>query len=367
MAVGHWLARVLAPLHVCRTIWSMRPLTAVAMVLLVAGPWYTWVGLETSGQWLVGFFGVHNFGRFTGAMDNHSGPIFYYLVAIAMGFFPWSVLATPTLLTMKKQLTGPHPWHAGYVLVCAWIAVWVGFFSLAGTKLPSYIIPAYPALALLTACFVASWIREPSTVPRLYIRLAWGCVALTGIGLCIALPIVAHLLLDDQWYLGAVGLIPLAAAVVGWIYSERSQTKQASWALAGGGIVTWLVVFAILAPQVDQYQDGPVFAARIAADSHGQQPTVRSFHHFRPSHVFYTHGIVEKIDSPEQVRDFFAAHIDGAFVITNEGQFDKLRGELPEGIVVLESRRRLGLDENVLLLGRRTADSTARSASPSRR
>src|SRR5262249_42117891 len=68
-----WLATLLHPVHVLRTIWSMRPLTAIAMVLLVAGPWYALVGLRTDGEWLVGFFGVHNFGRFLHPMENHRG------------------------------------------------------------------------------------------------------------------------------------------------------------------------------------------------------------------------------------------------------------------------------------------------------
>ncbi|MEX0978013.1 MAG: glycosyltransferase family 39 protein, partial [Pirellulales bacterium] len=95
-----WFARVFSPVHILRTIWSMRPLTALAMVLLVAGPWYAWVGVATDGQWLLQFFGVHNFGRFLGSMDNHRGPIYYYLIAIAVGLFPWSVLAGPSLAHM---------------------------------------------------------------------------------------------------------------------------------------------------------------------------------------------------------------------------------------------------------------------------
>ena len=142
---ARWCGVLLAPRHVLRTIWSMRPLSAVAMMLVVAGPWYVWVGIETGGEWPAGFFGVHNFGRFINAMDNHRGPIFYYVIAIAAGFFPWSVLAWPTVVEMRKLVREGHPWRPGYVLVGSWVAVWVGFFSLAGTKLPSYIVPAYPA------------------------------------------------------------------------------------------------------------------------------------------------------------------------------------------------------------------------------
>ena len=45
---------------------------------LVAAPWYVWVGVETKGEWLAGFFWKHNVERAIGAMENHSGPFFYY-------------------------------------------------------------------------------------------------------------------------------------------------------------------------------------------------------------------------------------------------------------------------------------------------
>ncbi len=362
---ARWCGVLLAPRHVLRTIWSMRPLSAVAMMLVVAGPWYVWVGIETGGEWPAGFFGVHNFGRFINAMDNHRGPIFYYFIAIAAGFFPWSVLAWPTVVEMRKLVREGHPWRPGYVLVGSWVAVWVGFFSLAGTKLPSYIVPAYPALALATACLVARWIREPATLPRLSTRLAWGCVALTGVGLIVALPIVAHLLLDDQWFLGAIGLVPLTAGLVGWVYSERGQSQRAAVTLATLGVTLPVAVLGFAAVYVDRYQESPVFAERIAADTHdGETPAVGVFRHFRPSYVFYTDERVEKINLPEQVRGFFEAHPSGAFIITNDGQYDHLRSILPADVVVLDRRRRLGQSGNVLLLGRKTVQTAAASSSP---
>jgi 4-amino-4-deoxy-L-arabinose transferase-like glycosyltransferase len=363
-ASGGWLVRVFNPLHVMKTIWSMRPLTAIAMVLLVAGPWYTMVGLATDGEWLVGFFGVHNFGRFANAMDDHSGPIFYYLVAIAVGFFPWSVWASPTILQLRRHFAARHPWRPGYVLVLSWAAVWVGFFSIASTKLPSYIIPAYPALALLTGSFVASWIREPAALPRLFYGLAWSVVLLVGVGLLVGLPIAAHYLLDGQWYLGLVGLVPIVAGVGGWIACWRGQPALACGTMAAAGLAMWVTVFGMLAPVVDEYQDGPAFAATIATQGTGDDAVVRSFHHFRPSYVYYTNTVVEKIDAPEQVQLFFNSHPGRAFVITNEVQFEKLRGVLPADVAVLQRKRQVGQDEDVLLLGRTTVQAAQRTDTP---
>jgi 4-amino-4-deoxy-L-arabinose transferase-like glycosyltransferase len=361
-----WLARVFAPLHILRTIWSMRPLTAVALVLLVAGPWYALVGWATDGEWLVGFFGVHNFGRFVNAMDNHRGPIYYYLIAIAVGFFPWSFLAGPSLSHMKKLLVENHPWRPGYILACSWAAVWVGFFSLAGTKLPSYVVPAYPALALVTAGFVAAWIGEPAIVTRVWTRLIWGCVALTGIGIMIAMPIVAHYFLGDEWWLAAIGVLPLVAAAVGWHFSRRLQALYAAATLAalGGGVS--VAVFGFAAAYVDRYQESPIFARQIAEQSAPDTPRcIATFHHFRPSYVYYTGGVVGRIETPQEVRRFFAEHASSAFVITNDGQFERLRASLPADVKVLDCRKRLLQGGSVLLLGRENPAATAKANSTS--
>ncbi|HEV3137813.1 MAG TPA: glycosyltransferase family 39 protein, partial [Pirellulales bacterium] len=228
-----WLAHVFSLRHFAATVWSMRPLTALVAVAAVAAPWYVWVGLRTDGRWLSEFFGVHNFGRFLNAMDNHRGPIFYYLLALVVGFFPWSVLAIPTLLHAKTEVALRTARRSGFVFVGCWVAVWVGFFSLAGTKLPNYVVPAFPALALATGCLADHWLREPSTVSRVWLRWAWGTLALVGVGMAVALPIVGRLYLRGDWLLGLVGLVPLAGALAGLILSERGKTRAAIGALSG--------------------------------------------------------------------------------------------------------------------------------------
>ena len=67
------LATAFHPRHFLATCWAMRPVTAIAMTLLIAGPWYVWVGWRTDGLWLAEFFGEHNFGRATRPMEGHGG------------------------------------------------------------------------------------------------------------------------------------------------------------------------------------------------------------------------------------------------------------------------------------------------------
>ncbi len=363
-----WAWSTFNPRHFLGTLWSMRPLTAIVVVLAVAGPWYVLVGLRTGGEWPAGFFGVHNFGRFFGAMENHRGPIFYYLVAIAAGFFPWSVLFSPSFAALRRHLMPGDPWRASYLLVGSWFAVWVGFFSLAGTKLPSYVLPAYPALALFTAGFVEDWLRDPRVVSRIWNRMIWGTVALAGLGMLVAFPIVAHLYLGNDWPLTFVALIPLAAAPLGFHFGRRAQSPVAFATLAVLGATLSLALFSFGALRVDRFQASADFGQQIAAHTPpGEQPTIASFNYFRPSLVFYADHEIAEFSAPDDVPIFFANEQGPAFLFTTDDAYKGLSSSLPDDVVVLDSRPRFLHAGRVLLLSRpRSAAATAqKSVGPS--
>src|SRR5205807_400640 len=107
-ATWHWLKQLLTPQNVWRVLRSMRPLTALIVVAAVALPWYVAVGVETDGEWLRGFLGKHNVNRFLQPMEGHKGPIFYYIPAIFIGFFPWSVFLPLSVMDLVKRLRERH-------------------------------------------------------------------------------------------------------------------------------------------------------------------------------------------------------------------------------------------------------------------
>lgn len=359
-----WLVQVFGIRNFFSTLWSMRPMTAIAVVLAVAGPWYTWVGMRTDGQWLIGFFGVHNFGRFLGAMENHRGPIFYYVLAMAAGFFPWSVLFGPLAVNFRRQAQGDHAWRPAYALACSWLAVWVGFFSLAGTKLPSYVIPAYPALALLMGAFVDVWLRDANAMSRLWARLVWGTTALAGIAVAIALPVAAHLYLHDDWMLGAVGLLPIVAAVAGWIFTQRQQTRYAAAALGTLGAALSIAVLSVGAVWVDRYQDSYQLAGIVQAHkSAGETVSLGSYRYFRPSMVFYNEQPIAQFGEAAEIGEFFASHASNAFLITTDDELARLDQPLPAGVTVLARQPRFLRPGNAVLVGRAT-ESNATAAGP---
>ena len=115
-------------------------------------------------------------------MEGHSGPVVYYVPRDSRWLFPVVDCAAGRGLVCGARRAS----FAAQSIVS--LARLLGgamdrFFSLAGTKLPSYVLPAYPALALMSAAFVDRWLKQPACVPRWLMHTAWGSLAVVGIGI----------------------------------------------------------------------------------------------------------------------------------------------------------------------------------------
>ena len=80
-----WTGRLWKPSNFFRSLWQLRPLTAVLVVAAVTLPWYVLVGIRTEGEWLKAFFLQVNVGILTKPINGHGGPFIYYVLAILLG------------------------------------------------------------------------------------------------------------------------------------------------------------------------------------------------------------------------------------------------------------------------------------------
>ena len=358
-----------APRHVLHTIWQMRPLTATALVALVAGPWFTAVAYQTHGEFLDGFFGVHHFHRFTSPMDNHPGPPVYYLLAICIGFFPWSIFFSPCCIDLMRRMRNQDGRSGGEgrpadALMVAWFIVWVGFFSLASTKFPHYVIPAYPAMALLTACFVDHWITNTEIYGKLLRQAAWATVALAGLGILIAIPFVANLHLPGEQLLCLAGLplIP-GAALCAWL-TERRQIAQALACLTASAAIFFIGLFAVAAPCVDRHQNTAPFAAAIHERCIARDVRIATYQYFRPGFVYYCNERIEQFYDAPSATTFLRESPGRSFLVTTEDEYQQIAAELPPQVGVIErSPWFLKQGKTLVLLGDTTTGLAARAAS----
>jgi 4-amino-4-deoxy-L-arabinose transferase-like glycosyltransferase len=363
-----FLERIISPVHFARTAWQMRPLTAIGMVLVVAGPWFVVVALKTQGAFLEGFFGVHHFHRFTSAMDNHPGPVWFYLAAICIGFFPWIIFLLPSLIELRRRIREQTRWRPADILIVSWFVVWVGFFSLASTKFPHYVVPAYPALALFTACFIDRWTRHIEIYGLLARNAAWITLAAAGVTILVVAPMVSRVHLQGEPRLGLAGLpLILGAAACAW-FTERRQVPRSLMTLTATAMAFFVAIFGVAAVQVDRHQN----TARLAAEIQRRAPTgdvrIGTWHYFRPGMAYYCNNHIEQFADRQVAREFLLAGAGRRFLVTTETDYRQIADNLPAGIgVLMSSPWFLKSGETLVLLGAANTiePSFSREAQPS--
>ena len=129
-----------------RKIWTrLRLFSGTILFLAITAPWFVLVA-QRNPEFLEFFFIHEHLQRFT--QDDHSrtGPIYYFLPLLLIGLLPW-ILQVPGAIAQAWS-ERRREFSAGWLLVC-WFAVIFAFFSVSHSKLPGYIIPVFPALALI--------------------------------------------------------------------------------------------------------------------------------------------------------------------------------------------------------------------------
>ncbi len=299
--------------------WQMRPFTAIIVVAVVALPWYVWVGVCTDGEWLRKFFIEFNLRPFKQPILSHGDVsmlssalavlvsflyYFYQIPAVLVGFFPWSVFLGPTLADMLARIRRRDPWRDGCLLAACWFAVWFVFWSICKTKLPHYLLPAYSALALLTACFIDRWLSDPASLKSWWLRNAWISMILVGVGMTVAVPIVASIYLPGDAVLGILGLIPLLCGFWCWRQTSRGRNQAAAIGFSLFAVIFLTAMFGWGAVRVDRHQNSPSFMAAIRKDWGKDSPApIASYYFFRESMVYYAgYPITRCEDDPRNER-----------------------------------------------------------------
>jgi 4-amino-4-deoxy-L-arabinose transferase-like glycosyltransferase len=171
------------PARIPRRAWF----ELAAIVLAVNAPWYIAITVREP-EFASYFLWKHNLQRFLTPFD-HEEPIWYFLPVLLLGLLPiaWMLpLVGRSLLSKREHVIARRSAEFGFCLLAG---LWcVGFFSLSGSKLPTYILPAFPMLCLALGAYAVAtgwtanrWFRGG--------LLAWGVILI--VGHTVVLPAVA--------------------------------------------------------------------------------------------------------------------------------------------------------------------------------
>ncbi|MBF2063700.1 MAG: glycosyltransferase family 39 protein [Calothrix sp. C42_A2020_038] len=148
----------------------LREIAIIPGLLIIFGlaaPWYLLVTWRNGWDYINSFFGYHNIERFTDVVNGHQAPWFFYFIAVLLGFAPYSVYLPSAMLNLKfwqwqnwRRKTRTEQFS---LFILIWFVVIFGFFTIAVTKLPSYVLPLIPAAAILVALLWSDIITKSPT------------------------------------------------------------------------------------------------------------------------------------------------------------------------------------------------------------
>ena len=177
-----------------RWLARLRPFSGLALTLAMVAPWFVLIMITTGGAFLTDSVGGDMLAKVAGGQELHGAPPGSYLAAfLATGWpmAPFAILAVPFAWKLRRE--------PAIAFLLAWIVPGWLVFEAVPTKLPHYVLPLYPAIAILTAVAIE---RGGLALDR-----RWGrWVMLLVPGLALVLPVA-----------GAVGALVLGT-MPGWLY-----------------------------------------------------------------------------------------------------------------------------------------------------
>jgi 4-amino-4-deoxy-L-arabinose transferase-like glycosyltransferase len=222
---------------------AVRPLfdwRGAALALALVAPWF--IAVSWRNPEFVHFFVVEqHIARYLWTTE-HGEPMWFFLPVLPLALAPFGLALVFDPLLLRAALA-PRSWSVPTRFLVIWAGVIVGFFSLSTSKLLTYVLPALPPLAILTARALLLGIAEGRTAGLA--RVAW--LFLLGgpvMSLCgVILPMAAL-----HWRIELLSPALLAGGPVlmamGWstrLFLNRGRPLAALVALSVG----WLAVFAI--------------------------------------------------------------------------------------------------------------------------
>lgn len=290
----------------------LRPLP-IALFVAVAAPWYVYMTLRHDDYFSAFFIG-HNLLRYASGRHHHTYPFWYFLPVVAAGVSPWLLQVITECrgaLRVKSRM---------YALVAA--AAIVVFYSASGSKLPGYILPVFPLLAVIAA-------------PAIQAATGWRAVLLPA---TMALQIVAALAaLQTPAVLArfpSLGVIDVPAALtiaasVGALVALAVLLPRRAWPQAICGVIV-IGFFAAAAVSFEEMKPAEKIVSDVCRDRGSER--LASFRlqrresFFLPSLVFYRDGEVADLKRPSELFDFFRQH-ERVFCVINDDDFRHMAWE----------------------------------------
>jgi 4-amino-4-deoxy-L-arabinose transferase-like glycosyltransferase len=295
VALACWLARR----DLERATGLLLHVAAAAVVgVAIFAAWEVPAVMATSGRMVAIGLVRENVGRALAPMDGHGASLavslLYYPLVILVGFAPWTLYLPGAL----PPIVRPSAWSSRTnALIVAWIAVPLIAFTAAATKLPHYVLPIWPALALVVAATIAGANERRGCRSRAFTIGEWMIVTL------IVAEATSLIVAGRTVAIAGLGRIAPATAALLLVsfapalYAQRRMRPVvAAWSWMGGTSLMAVWVGLVVAPVIDRAKIVPEVAGAVRRAAPADTP-IFAYQFMEPSLVFYSGRRVVPLDS----------------------------------------------------------------------
>jgi 4-amino-4-deoxy-L-arabinose transferase-like glycosyltransferase len=309
MVVGLAITALAAVDRTVRWLWALKPLPGIVWLAVLVLPWFLAIIGRSGETFLADSVGQDLMSKLFTGQESHGAPPGTYFALFWFTFWPGATLAalsTPAVWAARREPATKY--------LLAWLAPsWI-VLELVMTKLPHYVLPLYPAIAILIAGVVDA--RALSRKPVLVWGTIWWFVVPMISGL---IGIVVLAVIGRQFGLLVWPLIG-AAAVMGflaWRLYEADGPEHSLLRAVAAAILTAIALFALILPALTQLFPSPQLA-RILRESGCADPVAAAVGYQEPSLVFLAGTQTRLTDSSSAAEFLRGGECRFAFIDTRQ-------------------------------------------------
>ncbi|HEY0571376.1 MAG TPA: glycosyltransferase family 39 protein [Enterovirga sp.] len=275
---------------------ALRPGLGFLFLLAIVLPWFVAIGLKSGSEFYAKAVGDDMLGKVASGQQKHWGPPGFYLVAFFATFWPGAIFA---------GIAAPFAWkYRGedrVAFALAWIVPSWLIFEAVSTKLPHYVMPLYPAIAILTVLAIARGYVGPH---RPGARVAFLAMPLIPVGLTILLSYAAWTLDGVLPVVGWLLLVPSSGlAILAWIYFARAEVTRAALTGVAAALLLSAGFFGLTQPVLQSLKLSPRLAAAVGTAGCAN-PMVATLGYREPSLVFLVGTQLDMVESADEAVGF---------------------------------------------------------------
>jgi 4-amino-4-deoxy-L-arabinose transferase-like glycosyltransferase len=297
---------------------------AIASFCLTAWPWYILCARRNPDFFRI-FIIEHNFKRYLTPEFQHVQPFWFYVPILLVAFVPWSFLIVVSGLAGIKQWWRSREMTPLTCLIFCWAMFCLVFFTISKSKLPGYVLPALPAIALLSVHAISgtSWFSR-RTARNSLIASAIGYFAVT-----MFFRFGAHLfarLRNFSWGLTLTLLAIFTLYSIGTLFAGLSfsfdSNSRASFSLRAASTLVLLLDIGLIPSGLERTELDPLsgkWLAEVVKWGHADVGTLRTLGVRRSDQYslnFYLH---------REIQDWFEAPVRDGFVLTGSRSCQDLK------------------------------------------